>query len=125
MSSLTGKSFNPVMNRRSVIAGVAGLGACSIISGCSDGGSAADGGSDSAGFKIGSMGPLTGPAASYGTSVTGGAELGCKDFSTDELPLVFKAEDDVADGEKAVNAFNSLADWGMQVLVLCCYSRSE
>lgn len=117
MSSLTGKSFNPVMNRRSVIAGVAGLGACSIISGCSDGGSAADGGSDSAGFKIGSMGPLTGPAASYGTSVTGGAELGCKDFSTDELPLVFKAEDDVADGEKAVNAFNSLADWGMQVLV--------
>ncbi|MFR3451631.1 MAG: ABC transporter substrate-binding protein [Collinsella sp.] len=29
----------------------------------------------------------------------------------------FKAEDDVADGEKAVNAFNSLADWGMQVLV--------
>ena len=117
MSSLTGKSFNPVMNRRSVIAGVAGLGACSIISGCSDGGSAADGGSDSAGFKIGSMGPLTGPAASYGTSVTGGAELGCKDFSTDELPLVFKAEDDVADGEKAVNAYNNMMDNGMQVLV--------
>lgn len=116
MSCLNGKSFNPVMNRRSVIAGVAGLGAASIISGCSN--DAAEGGaSGAAAFKIGSMGPLTGPAASYGTSVCGGAELGCKDFSTDDLPLTFKSEDDVADGEKAVNAFNSLADWGMQALV--------
>ena len=117
MSSLTGKSFNPVMNRRSVIAGVAGLGACSLISGCSDDGVAKDDPAEPAGFKIGSMGPLTGPAASYGVSVCGGAELACKDFSTDDLPLTFKSEDDVADGEKAVNAFNSLADWGMQVLV--------
>lgn len=118
MSSLIGKSFNPVMNRRSVIAGVAGLGACSLISGCSDNGSA--GGSaaaDGAAFKIGSIGPLTGPNASYGNSVCNGAELGCKDFSTDALALVSKSEDDVADGEKAVNAFNALADWGMQALV--------
>ena len=117
MSSLTGKSFNPVMNRRSVIAGVAGLGACSLISGCSDDGASADGGSDAAAFKIGSIGPLTGPNASYGNSVCNGAELGCKDFSTDALKFAFKSEDDVADGEKSVNAFNSLADWGMQALV--------
>ena len=32
MSSLTGKSLNPVMNRRSVIASAAGLGAMSIRS---------------------------------------------------------------------------------------------
>lgn len=118
MSCLTGKSFNPVMNRRSVIAGVAGLGAASILAGCSgegsEGGSAAVNG---AAFKIGSIGPLTGANASYGNSVCNGAELACKDFSTDELTFAHKSEDDVADGEKSVNAFNALADWGMQALV--------
>ena len=38
MSSLTGKSLNPVMNRRSVIASAAGLGAMSILAGCSSNG---------------------------------------------------------------------------------------
>lgn len=117
MSSLTG-TYNPVMNRRSVIASAAGLGAMSILAGCSGGdapaGSASD---DAAAFKIGSIGPLTGAAASYGVSVCNGAELGCKDFSTDDLKFVSKSEDDVADGEKSVNAFNSLLDWGMQALV--------
>lgn len=116
MSSLTGKSFNPVVNRRSVIAGVAGLGAASILAGCSADESTGDGAAAGA-FKIGAIGPLTGAAASYGNSVCNGVELACKDFSTDEFPLISKAEDDVADGEKAVNAFNSLADWGMQALV--------
>lgn len=117
MSSLTGKSLNPVMNRRSVIASAAGLGAMSILAGCSSNGG--DGGSASgdASFKIGTIGPLTGANASYGKSVTQAVELGCKDFSTKELPLVSKAEDDQADGEKAVNAFNTLLDWGMQALV--------
>ena len=118
MSSLTGKSLNPVMNRRSVIASVAGLGAAGILAGCSNGsdsGSASS--SDGSALKVGSIGPLTGSAASYGVSVTQGAELGCKDFATDDLALEYKCEDDAADGEKSVNAFNTLADWGMQVLV--------
>lgn len=118
MSSLTG-TFNPVMNRRSVIASAAGLGAMSILAGCSSDDAPAGSGAtgDAAGFKIGTIGPLTGSAASYGTSVVNGAELGCKDFSTSDLTFVSKGEDDVADGEKSVNAFNSLADWGMQALV--------
>ena len=117
MSSLTG-TYNPVMNRRSVIASAAGLGAMSILAGCSGGDAPAGSTSDgAAAFKIGSIGPLTGAAASYGVSVCNGAELGCKDFSTDDLKFVSKSEDDVADGEKSVNAFNSLLDWGMQALV--------
>lgn len=117
MSSLTG-TFNPVMNRRSVIASAAGLGAMSILAGCSGGDAPAGSASDGAtAFKIGAIGPLTGPDASYGTSVCNGAELGCKDFSTEDIPLESKSEDDVADGEKSVNAFNSLLDWGMQALV--------
>ena len=46
-----------------------------------------------------------------------GVELGCKDFSNDTYNFVSKSEDDVADGEKSVTAFNTLADWGMQALV--------
>ena len=117
MSSLTGKSLNPVMNRRSVIASAAGLGAMSILAGCSSNGGDSGSASGDASFKIGTIGPLTGANASYGKSVTQAVELGCKDFSTKELPLASKAEDDQADGEKAVNAFNTLLDWGMQALV--------
>lgn len=112
-------AFNPAVTRRNLIAGVAGLGAAGILAGCSsnDGGSGSGSASGAGEFKIGSIGPLTGAAASYGTSVKNGAELGCKDFSTDAITFVSKCEDDVADGEKSVNAFNSLADWGMQALV--------
>ena len=117
MSSLTGKSLNPVMNRRSVIASAAGLGAMSILAGCSSNGGDSGSASSDASFKIGTIGPLTGANASYGKSVTQGVELGCKDFSTKDLKLSLKFEDDVADGEKAINAFNTLCDWGMQALV--------
>ena len=117
MSSLTGKSLNPVMNRRSVIASAAGLGAMSILAGCSSNGGDSGSASSDASFKIGTIGPLTGANASYGKSVTQGVELGCKDFSTKDLKLSLKSEDDVADGEKAINAFNTLCDWGMQALV--------
>ena len=117
MSSLTGKSLNPVMNRRSVIASAAGLGAMSILAGCSSNGGDSGSASGDASFKIGTIGPLTGANASYGKSVTQGVELGCKDFSTKDLKLSLKSEDDVADGETAINAFNTLCDWGMQALV--------
>ena len=82
MSSLTGKSLNPVMNRRSVIASAAGLGAMSILAGCSSNGGDSGSASGDASFKIGTIGPLTGANASYGKSVTQAVELGCKDFST-------------------------------------------
>lgn len=120
MSCLTGKSFNPVVNRRSVIAGVAGLGAAGILAGCSkdeEAAGSAAGSASGAAFKIGSIGPLTGATASYGISVTNGAELGCKDFATDGLAFDYKKEDSTGNAETAVNAYNTLADWGMQALV--------
>lgn len=112
-------NMNPALNRRSLIAGVAGLGAAGILAGCSgnagtDAGSAAASGSA---FKIGSIGPKTGATASYGISVTNGAELGCKDFSVDGLSFEYKSEDSTGNAETAVNAYNTLADWGMQALV--------
>lgn len=110
-------NINSTLSRRNFLAGAAALGSTVALAGCSSGGS--DGGSadgDGA-FKIGVIGPLTGAAATYGVSVEKGAKLAVKDFSTKDLKLSLKSEDDVADGEKAINAFNTLCDWGMQALV--------
>lgn len=122
MSYLNGKSFNPAMNRRSLIAGVAGLGSAAILAGCSNNsaasGSAAGSSSSAEGsFKIGVIGPQTGDTASYGKSVAQGAKLGAKDFSGSDYTFSANVQDSVGDPEKAVTAFNTLVDNGMQVLV--------
>lgn len=110
-------NINSTLSRRNFLAGAAALGSAAALAGCSSGGS--DGGSadDGKTFKIGVIGPLTGAAATYGVSAEKGAKLAAKDFSTKDLKLSLKSEDDVADGEKAINAFNTLCDWGMQALV--------
>ena len=111
--------LNPAVSRRGILAGLGALTAAGALAGCSSsgegGGSASsDGGAT---FKIGCIGPLTGAAATYGIFAKNGAELAVKDFSTKDITFEIKSEDDVADGEKAVNAFNTLCDWGMQALV--------
>ena len=103
-------NINSTLSRRNFLAGAAALGSTVALAGCSSGGS--DGGSadEDGAFKIGVIGPLTGAAATYGVSVEKGAKLAVKDFSTKDLKLSLKSEDDVADGEKAINAFNTLCD---------------
>lgn len=70
-------------------------------------------------FKLGGIGPLTGDAAIYGTAAMNGAQIAVDEINAlgGDIQFEFKAEDDVADGETSVNAYNSLLDWGMQVLV--------
>ena len=70
-------------------------------------------------FKLGSCGPLTGDAAIYGMAVVQGAELAVNEInaSDSKIKFEFQKQDDEADGEKAVNAYNTMMDWGMQVLV--------
>lgn len=78
-------------------------------------------GSDSDVFKIGGIGPTTGGAASYGLAVQRGAELAVKEINEaggiNGYKIEFKFEDDEHVPEKAVNAYNTLADWGMQMLM--------
>ena len=78
---------------------------------------AAEGGA----FKIGVIGPLTGPAAAYGIAVANGADLAVKEINAaggiGGIMLENKAEDDEHDPEKAINAYNTLKDWGMQMVV--------
>ncbi len=81
-------------------------------------GDAPSGGSASGTFKLGGVGPLTGDAAIYGNAAMNGAQIAVDEINAlGGIQIEFKAEDDVADGETSVNAYNTLMDWGMQVLV--------
>ena len=67
--------------------------------------------------KVGMSGPLTGGASAYGLAVKAGMEIAVEEINAkDGLQLEFNAQDDEADGEKAVSAYNVLKDWGMQVM---------
>ena len=70
-------------------------------------------------FKLGTSGPLTGDNAIYGMAVKQGVELAVNEInaSDSKIKFEFQKQDDEADGEKAVNAYNTMMDWGMQVLV--------
>ena len=76
---------------------------------------------DGASFKIGGIGPVTGGAAVYGLAVQHGAEIAVKEINEaggiNGYPVEFQFQDDEHDAEKSVNAYNTLKDWGMQVLM--------
>ena len=92
-----------------------------MVTSCFTGCGKKDEGSDSDVFKIGGIGPTTGGAASYGLAVKQGAELAVKEINEaggiNGKQIEFKFEDDEHNPEKAVNAYNTLADWGMQMLM--------
>lgn len=72
-------------------------------------------------FYIGAIGPLTGAAANYGTAVVNGAQIAVDEINAaggiGGAQIEYKGEDDELDNEKSVNAYNTLKDWGMQILV--------
>ena len=68
-------------------------------------------------IKVGTSGPLTGDYAVYGVAVANALELAFEEINAmGGLQFEVKAQDDEADGEKAVNAYNNLMDWGMQIM---------
>ena len=104
------------------------------LAGC--GGSGNSGSSDSTGteeakaeeagaegevFILGGIGPLTGSAAAYGESVKNGIELAVNEINEaggiNGYQVEYYFEDDENDAEKAVNAYNTLKDKGIQMLV--------
>ena len=67
-------------------------------------------------FRLGGTGPLTGGAAIYGNAVKYGAEIAVEEINAmGGIQFDLKMEDDTHDAEKAVNAYNVLKDWGMQI----------
>ena len=72
-------------------------------------------------YYIGGIGPTTGATAIYGTAVKNGAQIAVDEINTaggiNGKQIEYRFEDDQNDAEKAVNAYNTLKDWGMQMLV--------
>ena len=98
------------------------LAACGSSGDGSGSGSGSDAGSNSGStsntaFKLGGTGPLTGGASIYGLAAQRGAEIAVEEINAQGGAIQFelKYEDDVHDPEKAVNAYNALKAWGMQI----------
>ena len=72
-------------------------------------------------FNIGGIGPVTGAAAVYGLAVKNGAQIAVDEINADGgingYQIDFQFQDDEHDAEKSVNAYNTLKDWGMQMLM--------
>ena len=70
---------------------------------------------------IGSIGPITGPAAIYGINVQNGAQLAVDEINAaggvNGMTLELNFQDDEHDPEKSVNTYNTLKDKGMKLLV--------
>ena len=72
-------------------------------------------------YYIGGIGPTTGATAIYGTAVKNGAQIAVDEINAaggiNGKQIEYRFEDDQNDAEKSVNAYNTLKDWGMQMLM--------
>lgn len=77
-------------------------------------------------FKIGGIGPITGGAALYGTNVMNAAQMAVDEINAaggvNGYQLALNFQDDEHDAEKAINAYNTVKDWGAQMIVGCVTS---
>ena len=93
----------------------------SLLAGCGSNSVSTESASGGDTFKIGGIGPVTGGAAIYGQAVKNGAELAIKEINEaggiNGYQIEYNFQDDEMDNEKSVNAYNTLKDWGMDILV--------
>ena len=115
---------NVSINRRSLVAGAAGLGLAGVLAGCSNegdgsGAGSASGSASGSAFMIGGIGPTTGDAAIYGNGVRIGAQIAIDEINAEggDIQFDYNFQDDENDAERSVNAYNNLKDWGMQILM--------
>ena len=91
------------------------------LAACGGGKDSSEGNADATTFKIGGIGPITGDTAIYGTAVQNGIQLAVDEINADGgingYQIEYSFEDDQNNSEKSVNAYNTLKDWGMQMLV--------
>ena len=72
-------------------------------------------------FKIGGIGPMTGAAAVYGNAVMNSIQIAVDEINEaggiNGFQVEFNPQDDEHDAEKSINAYNTLKDWGMDILL--------
>ena len=71
-------------------------------------------------FKIGGIGPISGPAAAYGSAVKNAMEIAAEEINAaggiNGYQVEISFQDDVHDASNASFAYDQLMDWGMQIL---------
>ena len=96
--------------------------AVGCLAGCG-GGSGAKEEKKADAFYIGGIGPTTGAAAIYGTAAKNGAQIAVDEINAaggiNGVKIEYNFQDDQHDVEKSDNAYNTLKDWGMQILMGC------
>ncbi|MEE3437869.1 MAG: ABC transporter substrate-binding protein [Lachnospiraceae bacterium] len=112
--------------RRIMSIALAGAMTIGMLAGC--GGSSASSTASTSGgeasseltWKIGMIGPLTGAAALYGTDVANAGQIAVDEINAaggiNGYKIEYNTQDDEHDAEKSMNAYNTLKDWGMQIL---------
>ena len=96
--------------------------ACTKTNGTEDSSNADANNAGASEIVIGVSGPLTGGSAQYGNAVVNAAKLAVEEINANggvngtKLKLV-SADDEADSGEKAVSAYNSLKDQGMQIFL--------
>jgi len=69
-------------------------------------------------LKIGVIGPMTGGAAVYGNAVANGAQIAVNEINAlGGMQIVLDVQDDEADPEKGINAYNATLDNGTQMIL--------
>lgn len=72
-------------------------------------------------IRIGGIGPTTGTAAVYGNAVKNAMQIAADEINAaggvNGCKLEINFQDDECDAEKSVNAYNTLKDWDMQMLI--------
>ena len=80
----------------------------------------AEGGEEAAAtLKIGGIGPLTGAVATYGVATQRGAQIAVDEINAMEdkaFAIEYDFQDDTGVAETAVSAYNTLKDWGVDVI---------
>ena len=97
---------------------VTAMSACMVMSLAACGGTSEKNAEE---FVIGGIGPTTGAVATYGEAVRNGAQLATDEINAaggiNGVKIRFEWQDDEHDAEKSVNAYNTLKDKGMHMLM--------
>ncbi|WP_028234453.1 ABC transporter substrate-binding protein [Pseudobutyrivibrio sp. MD2005] len=112
------------MKKRLLSLGLCAAMTASLFVGCGSNGS--NGGGDNVEtsgeltWRLGGIGPTTGGAAQYGQGVMNAIQIAVDEINEaggiNGYQISFNFQDDEADAQKSVNAYNTLKDWGMQIL---------
>ena len=110
------KSLSMLLAGVMLVGTLAGCGGGASDDAATDNGGADESTATGTAFKIGGTAPLTGDAAIYGNAVARGAQIAADEINAEGgVQIELKFEDDENNTEKAVNAYNTLKDWGMQL----------